>query len=78
MRRQSSSSRSVLWILVVSTVTSFSSSTPLGADVGQQLEHRLHVADPRTLERCTGSVASTQAARIGSAPFLFPAAPSSR
>ena len=46
----------------------------VGAEVGEQLEHRVDVADPRHVRSVTGSSASSVAARIGSAPFLFPAA----
>ena len=46
----------------------------LGADVGEQREHRVDVADARHVRSATGSLVSRQAARIGSAPFLFPAA----
>ena len=47
----------------------------VGADVGEQLEHRLDVADPRDVrQRAPARARAAQAARIGSAPFLLPAA----
>ena len=45
-----------------------------GAEIGEQLDHRLDVADPRDVRQDDGLEARIVAARIGSAPFLLPAA----
>ena len=46
----------------------------VGAQLRDERDHGLDVADPRHVVQDTGSLVSRQAARIGSAPFLFPAA----
>ena len=46
----------------------------LGAEVVEQLDHRLDVADPRDVRERDRFEVSRVAAMIGSAPFLFPAA----
>ena len=46
----------------------------VGTELGEKLDHRLDVADPWTFESRTSPEVSTQAARIGSAPFLLPEA----
>ena len=55
MRRQSSSSSSVLLMPVGSTRMSFSArQLDIGADVHEQLDHRLDVADPRDVRQLHG------------------------
>ncbi len=46
----------------------------LRAEVGGEVEHRLDVRDRRDVLSVTGSSVSRQAATIGRAAFLFPAA----
>ena len=60
---------------VVSTVTSFSAVHSTSAPMSASSSSIVWTSRIRgTFVSCTGSLASTQAARIGSAPFLFPAA----
>ena len=76
MRRHSSSSSSVLCTPVGSIRISFSPDPlDVGADVDSSSSIVCDVADPRHVASAARArSASTQAARIGSAPFLFPAA----
>ena len=71
--RQRSGSSSVFETPELSTRTSFGPvQARVGAEVDEQLDHHLDVADARQVRQPTSSEASTVAARIGSAPFLFP------
>ena len=75
MRRQSTSSSSVLLTPVGSIVMSFSAVQSTSAPMSASSSSIVCTSRMRgTFVRWTGSVASTQAARIGKAPFLFPAA----
>ena len=75
IRRQSSSSRSDLWTPTGSIRISFSPSHSASAPMSTSSSTIVCTSRIRgTFVSCTGSDASTVAARIGSAPFLFPAA----